>query len=682
MKYRLDIDGLRALAVLLVVFFHYEISGFSGGYIGVDVFFTLSGYLIGGIVFSQLEKNRFSFSEFYMRRVRRLFPAYFVVMLVAAIGAYYLLLPSDLKDFGQSLASSTLYVSNMLFYIEAGYFDTASHTKPLLHTWSLSVEEQFYLFFPAIAWICYKFGKKIVIGSFFTLTVLSFIGAVLMMKHDTSAAFFLYPFRAWELFIGVILAMRIAPQSESPSTINTLSVLGLLMILFSAIFYEQSTDFPGASALVPCFGTVLLLYAGQLATRDCYVQKFLSLKPFVFLGKISYSLYLWHWPLLAFYSYSFHELPNGWTKVFILLITVGLSILSWRYVEQPIREVNLPLVKKKSAVFVATSALSVVCILFGYNLHRTNGMPDRLDDNVATFASVANDFIGWDGNCHDKNNSILNGIRHCTAGDPYVSDNIMVVWGDSHAAALQRGLVSAIEEQGVNAVILWEAGCPPVFGVLKEENSYGFSDTENCRKHIESVKEYLSNNKHRISSFMWIARWSYYFSGEGYGIDRKNTIQVWPEDGSYDREPQSIVLRNAMLDTAKFLKELSVPIYLLEQFPEYKNYHSKRAAISLLNNQRELLEIESNESIEDYRDVELRQRFVQDSFESLLDHDDFRILKTHTIFCDTKNCSAFYRGVPAYADNNHLSTEASKKVSFVFQPAIDAAKHHRAVSQE
>jgi len=256
-KYRADIDGLRAIAVLGVILFHYGVPGFSGGFIGVDVFFVLSGYLIGSIIFSQLNTDSFSFSTFYFRRIRRLFPVYVVVMLLTTMFAYWFMLPSDFREFGQSLLSSTLYLSNIHFYNEAGYFDSASHLKPLLHTWSLSVEEQFYIIFPFLAWLIFYFNKKLILFCILALTFLSFILAEIFIERDMSAVFYLYPFRAWEMFFGVLLSLNRLGQLKNILWANFWSIVGMALIVVPIIFYDQTTMFPALNALAPCLGTIL-----------------------------------------------------------------------------------------------------------------------------------------------------------------------------------------------------------------------------------------------------------------------------------------------------------------------------------------------------------------------------------------------------------------------------------------
>ncbi|HET8704783.1 MAG TPA: acyltransferase, partial [Pseudomonadales bacterium] len=258
LNYREDIDGLRAIAVSSVVLYHFGIAGFGGGYVGVDIFFAISGYLIGSIVFTQLGKNKFSFSNFYIRRIRRLFPASFAMTVFALLVGYRLLLPAEFRELGQSILASTLYMSNVLFYMKAGYFDSASHMKPLLHTWSLSAEEQFYLIFPLAAWLCYRYAKRAMVAFFSIACLASLIAAAVYIHKDQSAVFYLYPFRAWEMFIGVVVGISkvsFGKLNENRLSSNGLALIGLALVCYPILFYTKDTLFPGLAALSPCVGT-------------------------------------------------------------------------------------------------------------------------------------------------------------------------------------------------------------------------------------------------------------------------------------------------------------------------------------------------------------------------------------------------------------------------------------------
>ena len=298
MQYRSDIDGLRALAVVPVVLGHAHVTGFAGGFVGVDVFFVISGFLITTILATEAREGSFSLTRFYERRARRLFPALFAVLIFCAAAAWTRFPAEDLEAFGRSLLATIFFGSNMLFWSETGYFDIAAEQRPLLHTWSLAVEEQFYLLFPlAVWWTTRRMGGRYAAWLWPAMGA-SFVLSVVWVPTHPSSAFYLVPARAWELLMGSALALGLVPALRQQSHRETCSALGTLFIAMSVVLYDANTPFPGSNAVLPCLGAALVIHAGHSGTTA--VGRLLGTKPVVFVGLISYSLYLWHWPLLVF----------------------------------------------------------------------------------------------------------------------------------------------------------------------------------------------------------------------------------------------------------------------------------------------------------------------------------------------------------------------------------------------
>jgi len=355
LKYRAEIDGLRALAVLPVILFHAGFELFSGGFVGVDVFFVISGYLITTILVEDIEKNRFSLVSFYERRARRILPALFFVMLMCLPFAWAFMPPSQMEDFSQSLIAVSLFVSNILFWRESGYFDSAAEDKPLLHTWSLAVEEQYYLLFPVFLILAWRFGKDRVFW-----TIVFFAGISLALsewgwRNSPTANFYLSPTRAWELFAGSIAAFLV--QKHGAKSSNILSCIGLFAILFSIFIYDELTPFPSLYALVPVGGVVLLILFAQ---KDTIAAKLLSTRPLVAIGLISYSAYLWHQPLFAFARIKLNESPSATLMLLLSLASIVLAIFSWKFIEKPFRSREA-----YSSTFVfSRSSLGIVVFLF------------------------------------------------------------------------------------------------------------------------------------------------------------------------------------------------------------------------------------------------------------------------------------------------------------------------------
>ena len=331
MRYRPEIDGLRAVAVLAVILFHAEIALFSGGFVGVDVFFVVSGFLITSILLADLAQGRFSLLRFYERRARRILPALFVVALACLPFGWMWMTGPQFTDLSESVVSTSLFVSNIHFWLESGYFDQAVAVKPLIHTWSLAVEEQFYLLFPPLLWAVWKWSPRALPFVLAGLALLSLAAAEIVIPRAPTAAFYLAPFRLWELLAGSLLAVW--SQGRERAGHPWLAALGLAMIVASVFIYDAGTPFPGLYALLPILGAVLFI-AGATATQG--VGRVLSLRPIVWTGLISYSLYLWHQPLFAFARIRFGELDAEMLAGLIALSFV-LAALSWRFVEQPFR---------------------------------------------------------------------------------------------------------------------------------------------------------------------------------------------------------------------------------------------------------------------------------------------------------------------------------------------------------
>ncbi len=286
-RYRPDIDGLRALAILPVLLFHYRVPGFWGGFVGVDVFFVISGYLIAGLITGEMRDGRFSILEFYERRVRRIFPALFLVLLASTVAAAFLLFPSDFSRYAKSLFATAFFASNIEFWRELGYFDISAEMKPLLHLWSIAVEEQFYVLFPAILLLVSGRSKARALVTVSLILVASLAFSIYAVKAGPAFAFYMLPSRAWELMLGAVVAIGAFPSVSRPYR-EALAGVGVAMIAASVFLYTKATPFPGAAALLPCVGTALVIYAGQAATS---VNAALSTRPLVFVGLISYSLF-------------------------------------------------------------------------------------------------------------------------------------------------------------------------------------------------------------------------------------------------------------------------------------------------------------------------------------------------------------------------------------------------------
>jgi peptidoglycan/LPS O-acetylase OafA/YrhL len=338
MKYRSEIDGLRTVAVIPVILFHAGFEVFSGGFVGVDVFFVLSGYLITSIIAGEMAQGRFSIARFYERRARRILPALYFVMLATLPVAFHLMLPDEFAEFCRTFMSVIVFASNIYFWRTTNYFARSAEENPLLHTWSLAVEEQYYMLFPLALLLLWRFRARGAFWGVAMLTVASLAVAEIGWRTAPVPNFFLLPSRAWELGIGALAALhllRIGPDAPTPRHAGLLSAIGLAMVIASVFIYSPSTPFPSVYALVPTVGTVLVILYGR---SDASAGRLLSLRPIVFLGLISYSAYLWHQPLFAFARLTTFGPPGPVLMLGLSALSLVLATLSWRYVERPFRD--------------------------------------------------------------------------------------------------------------------------------------------------------------------------------------------------------------------------------------------------------------------------------------------------------------------------------------------------------
>lgn len=443
--------------------FHAKIAGFSGGYVGVDIFYVISGYLITSLVAKDILRGNFSFVAFYERRIRRIFPALFSVIFFCILVAAALFVPRDFAAFGKSVLAVTLFASNIFFKGHGGsngYFDGSSESQPLLHTWSLAVEEQFYFLFPTALFLLFRWGKSRVAERLFFAAVASFLISIWMTRYWPLTAFYTLVPRAWELLIGSLLAVNAVPALTPRAVREFAGVLGLGLIACAVYLFSKDTAFPGASATVPCLGAWLVIYAGQ--SGPSYVKTALSFPPLVFVGVISYSLYLWHWPIIVFSRcFSAGDLSGLQTAV-VLATSLGVAFISFELIEKPFRGGDSQIGARQ--VFYLAVVASALSITLGLAILARRGIPERYDSYTRQLilrnASREDDFQEVCGNWKKPVHSLTD-INFCEIG-PGQSKKILF-WGDSHVQQLYP-LISKIHDSGDlrEGVLLAIAnGCPP-----------------------------------------------------------------------------------------------------------------------------------------------------------------------------------------------------------------------------
>jgi peptidoglycan/LPS O-acetylase OafA/YrhL len=504
MTHRPDIDGLRAVAIVSVLLFHLRIGPFGGGYVGVDVFFVISGYLIASIIHADLKRGQFSIAAFYERRIRRIFPALGVLLAVNLTVAPLILDKIDLRSFAKSAVAALLFVSNMHFAGEIGYFDTPAEIKPLLHTWSLGVEEQWYLLFPLLlAFVHRRAGVR----SFLwlaPLALISILAGYLLAHRYPQIAFFLMPTRAWQLLMGAILALATLSPPRQRVRREVLSLTGMAAIVVSVLDDSSSAVFPGINTVLPCVGAVLLLHSGTGGTST--IGLLLSARPVVFTGLISYSLYLWHWPIIVYRRYLWPGETSPLDTALMIALAAVLAAASWRWIEQPFRRREI--VKARSSVFRFFVVTSVVLGVAGSALYvdakrQLNWLDQALRDDAAEKQKLRL------GKCDLTESERASFGNLCASfGDPGARKR-MVVWGDSHAGAWLPALAKVAQENGYSAILISVPGCPPVIGVRRLD---GFGNA-NCADGRLSSAILAYIKRLRPETTVLVARWQLYTHG-------------------------------------------------------------------------------------------------------------------------------------------------------------------------
>jgi peptidoglycan/LPS O-acetylase OafA/YrhL len=489
MKYRAEIDGLRAVAVIPVILFHAGFEYFSGGFVGVDIFFVISGYLITTIILSEKEQGTFSLVNFYERRARRILPPLFLVMLVSLPFAWLWLMPVDMQDFSQSLIAVSTFTSNILFWQEEGYWGTANELKPLLHTWSLSVEEQFYLFFPLFLMLMWRFRKRWIFSSLIAIAAGSLVVAQWGAHNNPTASFFLLLTRGWELAIGAGIAFYFVYRKPTPHPIlshkavaEVLGMLGLLMIGYAISTFDETVPFPSFYALAPTLGAGLIIL---FASPGTFVGRLLGARLPVGIGLVSYSAYLWHQPLFAFARHTSLTEPSEQTFAALAILSFPLAYLSWRYVERPFRQKD-KVSRKTIFTFAATGSLAF--ILIGVAGHMTGGFLQRSIQSAATPQSLEAKLrvnYGLSPACKE----VLPVSSDCRTSDkPEI-----LIWGDSFARHLTQGIMASNPDAKI--IQMTKSGCGPLFDLAPfSEHERTISSAKRCLAFTGQVREWLKTN--------------------------------------------------------------------------------------------------------------------------------------------------------------------------------------------
>ena len=641
--YRPDIDGLRAVAVLAVVLHHLSASLVPGGYVGVDVFFVISGYLITRIISREMEEGTFTFARFYERRARRIFPALFAVLAVTLVACYFLLLPSDYAATLRGALGTLFFSSNIIFWrdMAEGYFAaTDVGLNPLLHTWSLAVEEQFYVFFPFSLLLCYRFFRRHTVLVLVGCTLVSLAGAALLVRSKSVAVFFLSPFRAWELLVGSLLAFNAVPAIRSPALRETVAGAGLLVILMASFVYDAKTTFPGFAALAPVLGAAAIMHAG--ASGPSLVGRLLQWRPVVYIGLTSYSLYLWHWPLIALTRYAMGVEPITTYIPVLLAASLALGSLSYHFIEQPFRRgVHVSRKFVFSLPAVATSMLAVASVV---GLVR-GGFVERFAPAV-----VQLDAARWPEIPFKNCNPTPVGAG-CMLGRADGVPNILL-WGDSHLLAFAPALDKSLDTQNSRAVFAYSSNCPPMLGVDNADKAI-------CPAQNLAVKNYLLANS-EIKTVVMSANWPTYFREDGPLTAQAGNPHAQGLDAA----------KKSLASTIQWLRDEGKNVVLIGPVPVYDKSVPLALAFELATGrkfQHSSLVMQQQKNASFFEVVENAKR--REGRGTL-----FRFLDPIQWLC-ADECTVMKDGIPLYRDSHHLSLagamalEARLLMGFMTWPA-------------
>jgi peptidoglycan/LPS O-acetylase OafA/YrhL len=660
--YRPDIDGLRALAVLSVILYHVNPLLLSGGFLGVDIFFVISGYLISLILFRELARGEFSFSNFYVRRIRRLFPALIAVLLACLVFGGYALFAEEYERLGRHAFAAILFLLNLLLMREAGYFDVVSDAKPLLHLWSLSVEEQFYVVWPILLVLAtrwrVKFGTLIGVAA-----AGSFLFALYLGERRVDALYFHPLARFWELLFGAGLAhihhrfgVNGLPALARFKARHVLSIGGLVAVVTAIVSFDGKTPHPGAATLQPLLGAVVLIACGPSAIAN----RLLAFKPLVWIGLISYPLYLWHWPILSFIRIMENGMPS---QVLLWSGACTALIMAWGtyyFVESPIRHAPIRSINLQWLV----AGMAVLFITSGA-VWRSGGLPDRERVRHAVEASLMMKRVPATDELCLREFPPNKAPFYCRL--EYPQNRLIAVIGDSHAHALYPGISERAASMGYGTLLLANSGCPPLVGTTWGRN---YTEEWSCAENIERIIN-KARGDGRIAAVVLATRGPQYILGTGFGAVEANynypPILPWGEGGAKSEKNSSHVFEEGLENTVRVFQEKRLPVVYMLQVPEL-GVHASNCVTRpfVLSGGRSGCVI--NQDL--YKERMYFYRKFVDNVVRRNNH--FGIADPVSVFCNGVECNGRMGGQVLYADDNHVNPFGARLLAPLVFSVLDS----------
>ena len=630
MLYRREIDGLRALAVLPVVLFHAGFELFNGGFIGVDIFFVISGYLITSILIKQFETNDFKLLDFYERRARRILPALIFVVIISIPIAWFLMLPSHMKDFSQGLVAVSLFASNIFFWGRSDYFANTNDENPLLHTWSLAVEEQFYVLFPIFLIIFWRYGSKKIFWLTFSIALISFILCEWGWRNEPNANFYLSPTRAWEILSGSIAALILYKKTIKSSNFYTL--LGLILIVFSIFYFDKKTPSPSSYSLIPVLGTLLIIL---FSDDKIFVSKVLTSKLSVGMGLISYSTYLWHQPIFAFAKLYLGNFSIN-LSITLIFFSILFGFLSWKFVENPFRyKKNLQFSRKTFSITCLISISFIISI--GLLGTKTNGFNEQMMKYKYS----------------ESQKILINKILKSTQYDMYnnMATDKCLIWNKDTKFIKKSLLANCAKLHGKALVILGDSHAMNLFNIVSYSKSYPFVigvSQGGCRPnnqrpfcHYENFNTFLKNFNNKIKALVYHQSGSYFIMDENKVVDSQFAFEGRFKSYNY-KDIKSV--ENYLNDLSS---KFDVNVFWVGPFLEYRKIPEKELFKKDFN-------FVNSESIKIFDDLD---KYI---FEILNDSKKINYLSFKSIFFQPKK--AFYKDCFVFRDVDHYSMCGEKLI--------------------
>jgi peptidoglycan/LPS O-acetylase OafA/YrhL len=651
-QHRKDIDGLRSVAVLAVLGYHCQVHGFSGGFVGVDVFFVISGYLICSLIVRDLERGTFSIARFYERRCKRILPALFAVLIFCLIASMLICSPHEARQIGQSIMAVTLSVSNALFYLQGSYFNGGGKSNPLLMTWSLAVEEQFYVAFPLLMLLLYKHSKKRLFAILSVLCALSLLISIHMEFRHPEFNFYLPFTRAWEIGAGTLLALfeaRRPTQMRARWQEDALSWVGLALIASCIVYYSPMIRFPGFEAIPPVLGTVLVLAAGGGGA-----SRLLARRPLAAIGLISYSLYLWHWPLLSFTAMISPGPINLGNRAILMIMAFVAATLSYLFIERPFRTRASPRVGRLLLTYMSCTAC---LLLFGAILYFTGGVPQRSPQLAAIERGLS---VDRPHPCIAVHAGKPNLDPRCVP--PASSFPAIALLGDSHAEALQPAIEEYAKAKGFQLLVLTMPACPPLLGVTRYSADSPQFPFECVRFNEEALKIVVGRTdiKLVLLAGSWpIVREDLFlpvnYSGDPLGTSADQHVKY---------------LLQGIRAEIEALERAGKKVVVVEDNPSLSFNPLARYRNAQLPIRRRLIDLLGYPVTNPWATTVSRSETITPGAEqarteilSLVKSDpNLTVIDTKSLFCSSKECAVSDGKNLYYSDNNHISGVAEEKI--------------------